>query len=287
MKGLIGHLAAFIAFGLFLTASAQASDIACRRTLRPPPIGCEAPMTAGEHCQSQPSRHPSARSLICDYALLHVEHERIYAEQHRMLKAGAIRETDIMAWRKRRDACTSVNCLDWVFANWRQYAAQKRPTRDAMPQQKKPPEAPMRDAPKVQVARAMPKGGAPALAMTPTLNPPSPQPLLQPEAPAESAAPAPEPLAQPVALAVAQPRSVKAPLTQERAVRTWGSLGALAWLGMCGVGLACWSRRIHGHWMPHLAGLYERVHVTPTRALVLGGLLAANGLLLLLIVTGG
>lgn len=312
MKGLPGGLAAFIAFGLVVSTSSQASDIACRTTLRP--AGCDDSMTAGEHCQSQPDRHSSARRLICDYALLHIAYERIYAEQQRMLRADAIDDTDIMAWRKRRDACTSVDCLDGVFASWWQYTAQKRPAQ-GVTQPQMPVEAPLHDAPRAKVARdapkdktartvprektapAVPKRAEPSLAMAPIVNPSTLQPLLGPEANAQPAVPVPVPVpesevqpevqseARPEAPPAAQTRWIKTPLAQERGARSWGSLSALAWLGMCGAGLACWSRRMRRQWMPYMAGIFEQVRGLPARTLVLAGLVAVNGLLLLLILT--
>ncbi|KWR88140.1 hypothetical protein [Cupriavidus sp. IDO] len=311
MKGLPGGLAAYIAFGLVVSTSSQASDIACRTTLRP--AGCDDLMSAGEHCQSQPDRHASARRLICDYALLHIAYERIYAEQQRMLRADAIDDTDIMAWRKRRDACTSVDCLDGVFASWWQSTAQKRPAR-GVTQPQKPVEAPLHDAPRAKVARdrpkdktartvprekaasAVPKRGEPSLAMAPIVNPSALQPLIGPEANnAQPAVPVPVPEsevqpevqseARPEAPPAAQTRWIKTPLPQERGARSWGPLSALAWLGMCGAGLACGSRRMRRQWMPYMAGICEQVRGLPARTLVLAGLAAVNGLLLLLILT--
>lgn len=62
--------------------------------------------------------------MICDHALLAMGHERIYAAQQRLLRSGSISEADIVAWRKKRDSCESISCLDKLFAEWQQQAAQ-------------------------------------------------------------------------------------------------------------------------------------------------------------------
>lgn len=57
-------------------------------------------------------------------------YERIYADQQLLLRAGSISESDVAAWREKRDSCDSVSCLDTVFAEWQQYSARVK-TRSA------------------------------------------------------------------------------------------------------------------------------------------------------------
>ncbi len=75
--------------------------------------------------------------------------------------------------------------------------------------------------------------------------------------------------------------------TPEPKSRGWGSLGALAWLGICIAGLACWSRRMRGEWLPGLTRLREHAHDAPRIALLVGGLLVLNGVLLFFVLTEG
>ncbi|RWA52494.1 hypothetical protein AU476_17545 [Cupriavidus sp. UYMSc13B] len=69
--------------------------------------------------------------------------------------------------------------------------------------------------------------------------------------------------------------------------RGWASLGTLAWLGMCGAGIACWSRRMRGEWLPGVSRLRERTRHAPPIVLLVSGLLALNGVLLLCVLTAG
>ncbi|CAG9166810.1 hypothetical protein CURE108131_03420 [Cupriavidus respiraculi] len=70
-----------------------------------------------------------AHRLICESALFSMGHRRIEADQQRLLKAGAIGEADIAAFRRNRDRCDSAACLDAVFREWRAFAAGARGTR--------------------------------------------------------------------------------------------------------------------------------------------------------------
>lgn len=314
MTRLPGRLAACIAFGLLLTASAQASDIACKTSLRP--SRCDDPLAAGASCHHSA---PRAASLICEYAMLQLEYERIHADQQRQLRRGAIDEDDIADWRKRRDACTSVTCLDRVFASWRQHAGPKPPRQAAVP----PPTPP--DTPPGTPAREVSRNKRAAVAVRgepsrpPAARPPAAQPVTQARArAAQSAVPQPpatqpaaaqpaaeqspalpssEPLAGPEIQAhpVVIQRTISAPPPQQTSIRPrlepqsrgWGSVGTLAWLGMCSAGVACWSRRMRGEWLPGLTRLRERAHDAPPVALLVGGLLALNGVLLFFVLTEG
>lgn len=279
MTRLSGRLAACIAFGLLLTASAQASDIACKTTLRP--SRCDDPLAAGTSCLQSV---PRAADLICDHAMLQREHERIHADQQRRLRAGAIHGSDIAAWRERRDACTSVTCLDRVFASWRRHPGQK-PPRAAAPQPT-PPAARAREASRNKQAAVRVEASRPAVAPPPATQPVAEQPPVLPSA---------EPLAEPGTQAppVVIPKA-SGPTPQLASIRPtlaprprgWASLGTLAWLGMCSAGIAFWSRRMRGEWLPGGTRLRERTRDAPPIVLWVSGLLALNGVLLLCVLTG-
>ncbi|QQX84445.1 hypothetical protein JJQ59_00200 [Cupriavidus necator] len=279
MTRLSSRLAACIAFGLLLAASAQASDIACKTTLRR--SRCDDPLAAGTSCLQSV---PHAADLICDHAMLQREHERIHADQQRRLRAGAIHRSDIAAWRERRDACTSVTCLDRVFASWRRQP-DKKPPQAAAPQPT-PPAARAREAPKNKQAAVTVEASRPAAAPPPATQPVAEQPPALPPA---------EPLAQPGMQAppvVIQRAS--GPTPQQASIRPtlapqprgWTSLGTLAWLSMCSAGVACWSRRTRGEWLPGVTRLRERTRDAPPIVLLVSGLLALNGVLLLCVLAG-
>lgn len=65
----------------------------------------------------------AAERLICDHALLSMGYRRIFADQQRMLREKKITDDDVAAFRKQRDACTTLDCLDGVFSAWKQNTA--------------------------------------------------------------------------------------------------------------------------------------------------------------------
>lgn len=67
-----------------------------------------------------------AHRLICESALFSMGYQRIYADQQRRLRNGAISEADVAAFRQQRDACGSAACLDAVFRAWNANARQAR-----------------------------------------------------------------------------------------------------------------------------------------------------------------
>lgn len=303
--------AAGIAFGLLLTANAQASDIVCNASLRPSVTHCDDPLAASASCHHSASH---AANLICDYAMLQREYERIHADQRRQLRAGAIDEDDIAAWRKRRDACTSVPCLDRVFASWRRHPGKKPPSLAAAPQPS-PPEAPAQDMSRnrqsaltirgeaSRLPAARPTVARPTAAQSPAARPAAPQPAVAQSAAAQP--PAAQPPAPPSSPPLAEPgirqhpvvieRIASAPPPQQTSMhpmrepqrRGWGSLGTLAWLSMCSAGVACWSRRMRGEWLPGITRLRERAHKVLPIAWLVGGLFALNGVLLIFALTNG
>jgi len=75
------------------------------------------------------ARPVPAHRMICESALFSMGYQRIFADQQRQLKAGSITESEIAAFRKKRDACDSAACLDTVFREWKAFAAQATPRR--------------------------------------------------------------------------------------------------------------------------------------------------------------
>ncbi|KUE90973.1 GntR family transcriptional regulator [Cupriavidus necator] len=128
MKRITGRLATIVsvgvAAGLTAASGAWASDIVCKPIARESPVRCNNPDGSGVRCnlatdEAGPQARP--RHLICDSPRLSERYERIYAEQQRMLRKGRILDSDIAAWRGRRDACGSVRCLESMFAKfWRE-----------------------------------------------------------------------------------------------------------------------------------------------------------------------
>lgn len=102
---------------LVLSPLARASDISCE----PPPATCAGAAASTPACAPRP-----AERLICDHALLSMGYARIYADQQRLLKTGAVSEAEIATFRKKRDACTTLDCLDTVFSDWKRLAAERK-----------------------------------------------------------------------------------------------------------------------------------------------------------------
>jgi len=102
-----------IAAVLMAQGSAQATDIDCDPSATP---------AVPVHTQR----------LICESALFSMGYQRIYAEQQRLLKAGAISQADIAAFRKKRDGCDTASCLDTVFREWKAANQFSLPTSQTM-----------------------------------------------------------------------------------------------------------------------------------------------------------
>ncbi|MBP0632070.1 hypothetical protein [Cupriavidus sp. AcVe19-1a] len=216
MARLPGRLAACIASSLLLTTGAQASDIACNHAVGPQAARCDGQSAAGNTCRHA-DKPASGAALICDYTMLRGAYERVYAEQLQRLRTGEIGPDDIAAWRRLRDACTSVPCLDRVFANWRDYTSQKpvppaaaappvEPAKPARNARKSKPEAAMltaevRSTPPVvktvprekqrEKPQEMPRDTqrAPARPASPAMPQPSPEAVVPAEGPEQSVAP--------------------------------------------------------------------------------------------------
>ena len=61
--------------------------------------------------------------IICEYSILNSEYEGIYQQQEKLMQSGRLSQDAIVLWRKKRDSCTSVTCMDTVFAEWKTITA--------------------------------------------------------------------------------------------------------------------------------------------------------------------
>ena len=65
--------------------------------------------------QCESTRQPAQR-IICDHAILNHEYDDVYEQQQKLLQEGKLTQSDLAAWKQKRDACTDVHCIDTVFA---------------------------------------------------------------------------------------------------------------------------------------------------------------------------
>jgi len=84
---------ALISF-LLCSTSSWATDIQCESTQQP------------------------AQRVICDHAILNHEYDDIYDQQQKLIQQGRLTANDLAAWKRKRDSCVDVHCIDGVFAQW-------------------------------------------------------------------------------------------------------------------------------------------------------------------------
>ncbi|MGO4158180.1 hypothetical protein [Cupriavidus sp. YAF13] len=265
MNRVTGHLAVLFALSLFVIPGAQASDIVCKTAPRAAPAGCQGPAASRQACARQTDNRPRAARLICDYALLSIGYERIYAEQQRLLHTGAIRKADIVAWRKKRDACDSVRCLDGVFAQWPQHDARPKPARDANRASKQHEKLEAHHSPR--------RGGA-ARPMPLRQNPQAPA---QPVATPHNAPPATIATTTDTSFRASPTVAAAPPLANKAVSGPKGTLGNLAWFGAFGMSLAYLLKRGQDGRLRKVVAQCRR---TPAPMLVLYALIVVNVLLL-------
>jgi uncharacterized protein len=116
----ITFLLALSAFG---PTAAFASDIQCTSTRQP------------------------AERVICDHAILDNEYNDIYTQQQSLLKAGKLSAGEVAAWKRSRNACTDVHCIDGVFAQWKSMAKAAESRTHVAPAP--PPTAQMQEMPEM------------------------------------------------------------------------------------------------------------------------------------------
>ncbi|MBP0639129.1 hypothetical protein [Cupriavidus sp. AcVe19-6a] len=122
MVRVILHVAILGGIAFAAAPIAHASDIGCETSFRSNAAQCGQTAWSNPECSAKESARHKAAHLICEYAMLSNSYESIYDEQQRLLSQGKISDSDITAWRAKRDSCDSVTCLDGVFAEWKQRA---------------------------------------------------------------------------------------------------------------------------------------------------------------------
>jgi len=282
MQRIAGHLALFVVLAFWIADVTWASDISCPHAYRP---RCDVSAPAGTSCSEPVRHHARGSQLICEYAMLHETYEAIYADQQRRRYAGTLRRADLDAWRRARDACTTVRCLDQLFADWRR-ASPGTATREAATQ--KPPamadnRAVRRTQPALPAPRAMPARDAEMspVSATEDLNLPAPVFESVPMSLRDSLPPLP-----PVA-----------PRVPGRANNAPAPFGSLAWLSWIVVALAAgagfyWlvvrkeaTRYLDAAFKSASAGM-SWLKTLPTLAFILTGLALLNGVLLVVLLGG-
>ncbi|WP_155888078.1 GntR family transcriptional regulator [Cupriavidus sp. WS] len=146
---------------------------------------CDDP-GSGMRCSLVTGERPRNQRPWCGSAALTSRYERIHAEQQRLLRAGAIRDADVDAWRARRDACESASCLESLYHEWWRWRDAGR-FRSGLPSV--PPSARSSVSPSASSSAALPvpPSAQPAASVAARV-PPKPAPV---PAVAERASPAP------------------------------------------------------------------------------------------------
>jgi hypothetical protein len=76
-----------------------------------------SPISRATDIQCESTQQPAQR-VICDHAILNHEYDDIYEQQQRLVQQGKLTANDIAAWKRKRDSCADVHCIDGVFAQW-------------------------------------------------------------------------------------------------------------------------------------------------------------------------
>lgn len=127
-----------IAIAAWGSSEAWATDIQCATTQQP------------------------AERVICDHAILNNEYDDIFAQQQALLSSGKLSAAQLMQWRRARNACIDVHCVDGVFAQWKTMAQSAA----AVPQAAAPAVA----APETATAPVGPNPEAPPVVSAPDVS---------------------------------------------------------------------------------------------------------------------
>lgn len=284
MQRIAGHLALFVVLTLWVAHATWASDISCPHSYRP---RCDVSAPAGASCAEPVRQHVRGSQLICDYAMLHETYEGIYADQQRRRYAGTLRKGDLDAWRRARDACTTVRCLDQLFADWRR-ASPGAASREAATH--KPPAM----ADNRAVKRTQPPLPAPAHRVLPgrdaEMSPVSATDDLHPPAPVFESVP----LSLRESLQPLPPVAPRAPGRDNNAPAPFGWLAWLSWIVvlLAAGGGYYWlvvrkqtTRYLDAAFASASAGM-SWLKTLPTLAFILTGLALLNGVLLVVLLGG-
>jgi len=270
MKGLAGRLAILLALGLAAASGARASEIACPPNYQASTVRCVG--ASSWFCARTHERNAPGERLICEYAMLNVTYENIYVEQQRRLRAGTLQMSDLMAWRRRRNACETVKCVDAVFADWRRMS-EKRPPPGHAPLPLPSPSPRSIAQPDSRPVATIPAATTPASVVPPPLMADT-SPLPQPDPPAVPVKPGP-------VLLSASPSPAR---STAHSSAPW----AFAWLALLAVVLCMlvWALMYgtgHETGPASVRSLADRLHHLPHMALLLATLALLNGVLLVLV----
>lgn len=282
MQRMAEHLALFFVMAVALVGEASASDLSCPQTYRQ---RCDVSALTGGSCTEPARQHQRGSQMICEYAMLHESYERIYADQQRRRYAGTLSQRDLDAWRRKRDACTTVRCLDQLFADWGR-APRATGLRDAS--NRAPATlADSRSARRTPLAAAEPRHKDEAdLASPPANDPAPPQPIFEPV-----------PVSLRDSLPPLPPGSSRMATARSSAVHVPPSFGWMASLVWGAILLAAgggfyWlvvrkqaTRYLDAAFTSANAGM-AWLKTLPPLAFVLGGLAVLNGVLLVVLLGG-
>ena len=76
-----------------------------------------SPISWATDIQCESTQQPGQR-VICDHAILSHEYDDIYEQQQQLVQQGKLGASDLAAWKRKRDGCADVHCIDGVFAEW-------------------------------------------------------------------------------------------------------------------------------------------------------------------------
>lgn len=300
MSWLAGRVALFLplccAWLLAASGAARASDIVCPQIYQPHEVRCDVSIADSAACArtgrgfARFDGRPSGQRLICEYAMLNEGYQGIFADQQRRLRAGTLRMNDVQAWRRKRDACTTVRCVDAVFAEWRR-----------KPRTMTIPDARLAKAPESKPVQARP-AVAPVVAIIEEVStePMAPEPAeeaIPDPAPEREAEPEPAPVAvttdtvarplpdiDPLIARIPRKPVVTNPSTLP-AGATW-VIGAAALLAAAGTGYWLARRDRASRYLDSVFAALAWLQTLPMLTFVLGGLALANGLLLVILLGG-
>ncbi len=225
MSRVILRIAIYIGIALSVAQPSLASDIVCETNFRSNPAQCSDAASSSADCPTNGAVRSKGERIICDYAMLANGYEHIYEDQQKLLLQGRISDSEIAAWRARRDACDSVSCLDGLFAEWGQRADRRNivPIAPATISGTPPAaqQAPEAESFPVRQFDASPSGQLPASKEAQPGEPPA----------SAEISPAPEPSS-------AEAASPIEPAAAPSAKSNSSPLANLMWLGFIGIAIA-------------------------------------------------
>lgn len=295
MCGLAGRLAPLLALVLVVADGAWASDIACPHGYQAPvTVRCDASIANHAACTRRVDPQARGQLLICEYAMLHRTYQGIYADQERRVRAGTLPRANVQAWRRKRDACTTVICVDEVFAEWRRMSGQssgraESPSRKVKPSHERTVHAMSAPSPRQILPRAEPAPLPPPV--TAPLAEPDPEPVALTEPPDGMVPAQPEDTSQIARVPEPIPAGISARMPErERAGPSPAHPVWAAWIAsLLAVGGAFYWLVVRRQATKYLDAAFAALawlHTLPPLTFILTGLALLNGMLLLILLGG-